>query len=511
MSPDLVLAALSAAAGVCLVLGLAQALAPPPRRRRRVRRRVTRVPSRRRQAEAVATGRPRSQTGDRVGSAATATVETPTPPSVEPLPSPRRRSAPVFTPRSRPAAPEAPPAAPPAPAGPAPSRATTPTEVTGRPAARPAPRPLEVELPLEQCRALYEGRQYQEVIATAEPALQQALGEASGSGPRAHEVAALWSLLALSRQGLGDEEGARSAFEEAINVAPETDRPTYQQQLAALATTVSRRLLARAEQIAEGPSEERIGTLRQAILWLGQGLAETPEDGELASALERARRGLWAAYGQTVTALIQRQEFHRARRLIRDALADDEFPPDRRGQFNELLSSTFTGEIGQLTASAIRALEDEREGEALAFLQRAEGILSSVPAEALTSKRREEVNRRLWWGYTKLGMRRVEAGEHEEAIDPLFHALRIGEISPERQQETREAVVRALVGVAQAQGVIISQLLKDGKREAAAEAGERLKELLRESLELGLSQQELSPAFSRARRALEPFEQGATG
>ncbi|MBI3625168.1 MAG: hypothetical protein HY215_03335 [Candidatus Rokubacteria bacterium] len=246
--------------------------------------------------------------------------------------------------------------------------------------------------------------------------------------------------------------------------------------------------------------------LRQAMAWLRQGLAEAPGDGELSFVLERARLGLRASYAQTVTALIQRQEFHRARRLIRDALADEELPAEGRANLNELLSQTFTGEIGQLSASAIRALEDEREGEALTFLQRAEEILTSVPSEALTSKRRDEVNRRLWWGYTKLGMGRVEAGEHEDAIEPLFHALRFGETNPERQQETREAIVRALLGLTEGRATIISQLVKDGKRSAAVEAGERLKAAIRESLELGLSQQELSPVIAKARRALEPIE-----
>lgn len=518
MSQDLILAMVSAVAGVCLVIGIAQALAPPPRRRRRVRRRVARAPSERRPGAPVPAGRPRAEAGDRV-SPRPAAAEAP--PKVErTLPSSRRRAAPTFTPRSRPAPPETPPVVPPATVKPSTSRAGTvspvpevapPLAAPAAPptAARPSPRPPAVELPLDQCRALYQGRKHQDVIAMVEPVLQRVLAETSGSVPRAEEIAELWSLLALSRQAVGDEEGARSAFEEAIHTAPEAGRPTYQQQLAALATHVGRRLLARAEQIAEGASEERIGTLRQAIRWLRQGLAEVAGDGELSSALERARRGLWTAYGQTVTALIQRQEFHRARRLIRDALGEEEFPPDRRQQFNELLSATFTGEIGQLTASAIRALEDERDGEALTFLQRAEGILNSVSAEAIPAKRREEVNRRLWWGYTKLGMRRVEAGDHEEAIEPLFRALRIGEISTERQQETREAIVRALVGVVDARAAVISQLVKEGKRSGAVEEGERLKTLIREGLERGLSQEELSPVFSRARRVLELIEQGA--
>ncbi len=528
MSQDVILALVAAVAGVCLVVGLAQALGPPPRRRRRRRRRVARVD--RRPGEATPRARLSSDLGDRVPTARTTSVEAEAPASGEPSrPPSRRRSAPAFTPRSKPAGPEA---APTAPAVPAPARTEAPAGASpqreiadppGRPAepvtaakmireqaevARPVPRPPEVELPLEQCRSLYGGEQYQEVIAAAEPALQRALGELSEIGPRAHEVAGLWSLLALSRQALGDEEGARSAFEEAIHAAPEADRPTYQQQLAALAMSVSRRLLARAEEIGEGAGEERIGMLRQAMLWLRQGLAEAPGDGELSSALERARRGLRGSYAQTVTALIQRQEFHRSRRLIRDALADEELPAEGRANLNELLSQTFTGEIGQLSASAIRALEEERVGEALTFLQRAEGILTSVPPEALTSKRRDEVNRRLWWGYSKLGMRRVEAGEHEDAIESLFHALRIGETSPERQQETREAIVRALLGVAEGRAAIINQLVKDGKRSAAMEEGERLKAVIRESLELGLTQQELSPVIAKARRALESIDQG---
>ena len=359
---------------------------------------------------------------------------------------------------------------------------------------------------MDECLGLYDRQQYQEVVATAEPALQRALGDAATTAPRAQDVAKLWSVLALSRHALGDDEGALSAFEEAVHAAPENDRPSYQAQMAALAASVSRRLLSRAEAVAEGPGEEHIRRLKQAMAWVRQGLAQAPGDQELASALERVRHGLWASYNQTVAALIQRQEFHRARRLIREALADEEFPSDRRDHFTELLSGTFTGEIGQLTASAIRTLEDEREREALSFLQRAEGIVSAMPPDAITPKRREDVNRRLWWGYTKLGMRRVEAGQYEEALEPLFHALTIGEIDPERQRETREALVRALEGVIDARGAEINRLAKDGNRSAAVAEAERLKTLMREGIERGLSQQELSLALTKARRVLEALE-----
>jgi hypothetical protein len=145
----------------------------------------------------------------------------------------------------------------------------------------------------------------------------------------------------------------------------------------------------------------------------------------------------------------------------------------------------------------------------VSFLQRAEGILSAMPPDAMPAKRREDANRRLWWGYTKLGMRRVEAGEYEEALEPLFHALKIGDIGPERQQETREALIRALEGVTDARGATIARLAKDGNRNAAVAEAERLKTLMRESLERGLSQQELSLALTKAKRVMGALERGS--
>lgn len=503
MNQELILAVAAALAGLLLLAGLVQALSPPPRRRRRkVRRRPLGAPPRRRLGES--------------GAAA-----------AEALP-PSRRTAPAFTPRARPEIAEArSSSAPPASGAPAVTTAPSPLPPVATPLAPPrvapalppvsepapsaraaAPRVPGVELPLEECFRLYDHKQYQEVVAAAEPALQ--LGEAATTAPRAQDVARLWSVLALSRQALGDEEGALSAFEEAIHTAPEDDRTSYQAQMVALAVSVSRRLAGQAEQAAEGAGEEQVRRLKQAMVWLRQGLAAVPGHAELASALERVRQGLWASYNQAAAALIQRQEFHRARRLVREALSDDEFPAERQSHFRELLSATFSGEIGQLTASAIRTLEDEREREAQSFLQRAEGILSAMPADAITPKRREDANRRLWWGYTKLGMRRVEAGEYEEALEPLFHALGIRDIDPERQQETREALVRALEGVTDARGATIAQLAKDGNRSAAAAEGERLKALMRQGLERGLSQQELSLALTKARRLLEALERSAT-
>ena len=133
---------------------------------------------------------------------------------------------------AEPAAPPPPPA--PAPAGPAPG------PVADRGTA-------DSSLPLEECFSLYQDKRYADVIAQAALALERD-AEAGRRGPTvAHEVAALWSVTGLSRQALDDEEGARAAFEAAIHAAPASERPTYERHLAALALTVARRLIARAD------------------------------------------------------------------------------------------------------------------------------------------------------------------------------------------------------------------------------------------------------------------------
>ena len=362
---------------------------------------------------------------------------------------------------------------------------------------------------MEECFTLYQDQRYADVITTAVATLEQCIEARAGSAKLAHEVAALWSIMGLSKQALNDENGARAAFEEAIVAAPAAEQSTYQRHLAALALTAGRKLIARAETLPETAGEGRVTALRHAVLWLRQGLACAPDDANLSVALERSRKSLWVSYGKFAATLIQRQEFHGARRLIREALAEEDFPEDRREVFKDLLATTFSGEIGHLTAHAIRVMQDEHEREASTSLRRAESLLSSIPSEALTPKRREEVNRRLWWGYTRLGVRRVESGAYEDALEPLFHALQFGEVDPERQRETRTALVRALEGVTEARVESIDQLLKSGKRDAAVQEGDRLRKLLREGMEVGLSEHELTSALTRTHRVLEQAESGS--
>ncbi len=401
--------------------------------------------------------------------------------------------------------------APPAPvpsevAAPAPAAAAPPEPVgvdapaaPTAPEAAPVPKPALDSVLVETCFSLYQERCYAEVISLGEEALAKLLAEALTEDGR-HDTAALWSVVALARQALGDDDGARAALEAALAICPGDERPTYRQHLAVLALTAAQTWVARAH---SHETDDRVAALRAALAWIARGLDAVPADDRLHDARVDARQALWPAYEQAVHTLLQRQEFEEARRLLREALDDPELPASRAGEFQELLSGTFGGEIGQLTAQAIRSMQEERESEALASLQRAEELLAAIPDEALPPKRREEVDQRLWWGYTRLGIRRVESGEYEAAIEPLVHALRSVEINPDRQAETRAALVRALEGVADVRTLSIRQLADAGNRDEAILRTEALRQLLRRCLELGVSEEDLSVPFARTRRLVE--------
>jgi tetratricopeptide (TPR) repeat protein len=361
------------------------------------------------------------------------------------------------------------------------------------------------ERELEECRRLFETGQYQEVLLRAEPHLQPAAAPDS-------VLAELWSLAGHARQALGDEEGARAAFDRAVHSAPEAEWAGHRRHLAALAALVGQRLLSRVERVGEtSTGEERIATLRQAARWLKQGVTAAPEDAELASLLTRAHKGLWAGYGQTATTLIQRREFFGARRLLREALSDDDLPADRRETFKELLTVTFTGEIEQLTAQAIRRLDEEREEEGVALLERAERILDSMPTDAAGQEQLEAVKRRFWWGHTKLGLRRAEAGRFEDALGPLFRALEIDEVDPERQGETRAALILALNHVIKERASRIDRLMVEGKLEAAVGEGKWLRAVVEEGRQLGVREEELATALALARPVIARLDRARSG
>ncbi len=331
---------------------------------------------------------------------------------------------------------------------------------------------------VERCFVLYQEKRFGEVLSAGEPALAE-MQRQPADGP-ARETAALWSVVGLAKQALGDDDGAHAALESSIDSAAEPERSTYRRHLATLALEAAQARLARAGSHDAG---DRMALTRAAIAWTERGLAVVPADTALTDARAASHEALWQAYEQAATSLLQRQEFSGARQILHEALDDPTLPAARAAGFRGLISGTFGGEIGQLTAQAILGMQEGRESEAVGALQHAEDLLQTIPSDALPSTRRDEVDQRLWWGYAELGSRRLDAGDYDEALGPLIHALRFTSIGPERQAETRGAVVRALEGIAAVRALSI-RLVKRG-------------------LELGLSEDDLLAAFARVRRLCE--------
>jgi len=431
------------------------------------------------------------------------------PPPVEPPAPPRRRRRSKISPHARPhrvlraATPPSPSVeraamnlGPPtrieAPANPAPPP-------QGAPDGKSAPDGSESKLtrvsPLvERCFALYQEKRYEEVLSVAEQALA-----GLQRGP-SRETAALWSVVGLAKQALGDDDGAHAALESSIDAALDTERPTYRRHLATHALEAAQTRLARA---GSHDPVDRMAVIRTAIAWTERGLAAFPGDPALGDARDASHEALWEAYEHAATTLLQRQEFPGARQILHEALDDPRLPPAHAAGLRGLLSGTFGGEIGQLTAQAILGMQEGRESEALGVLQRAEELLAAIPADTLPPTRRDEVDQRLWWGYAELGSRRLDAGDYEEALDPLVHALRFTSIGEERQAETRAAVVRALEGIAAVRALSIRRLAEAGSRDEAIVAAGELNELVKRGLELGITEDELVAAFARVRRLCE--------
>jgi tetratricopeptide (TPR) repeat protein len=373
-----------------------------------------------------------------------------------------------------------------------------PTSEVDAPAAEPA-----YESILAECEDLYGQQRYAEVVALGTGTL---LEDGEVRVPRdAGESAALWSVVALAHRDLGEEAESRAAAEAALAVAPEGERSGYERRLVTLGTTAARDLVSEAERLTNAQAEARLVLVREAVAWLESALAVAPGDADLEEQTGGARALLWSAYERAALTLVHRQEFRGARRLLREAVASEHFPAARTDVFRELFTGTFSGEIGQLTAKAIRSMHAARESDALAALQRAETLLDNLGGDMLSPSRREEVDGRLWWGYNRLGERRVAAGEYEFALDPLFHALEY-DAGPARHEETRALLVRALEGVADVRALAIRELAAAGEREAAVLQCNTLWTTLRTATESGLSRLELAGAFTRAQRLFESLE-----
>ncbi len=384
--------------------------------------------------------------------------------------------------------------------------------VIGEPAARtepvalpPTPPPLvdvtspvevesdEVEAPglsappVERCYALYEAQQFTEVVTRATAALE------AGTATPGEDAARLWGVIALARQALGEPALARAAFEAAIAAAPPGEHATWERHLAVLALRMGRERSAWAQNPSLADGEERLAAIRDALKWLERGLEIAPEDEALSAAQASAREALWPACERVALELIQRQEYDRARQVLQQALGAIPAPPaDLEITLRDLLSGTYGGEVGQLTAEALRRMRDGKEAEALATLEQAEELLAVIPAEGLPERRRQELERRLWWSYTKVGIRWLEADMYEEALPPLLRALRFGSVGPNRLEETRRPLIRALENLVDAWHAPVERLAHEGSRHEAQALCDRLWVFIHDARASGMTEDELA-------------------
>jgi hypothetical protein len=144
----------------------------------------------------------------------------------------------------------------------------------------------------------------------------------------------------------------------------------------------------------------------------------------------------------------------------------------------------------------MRSVQEGKDAQALEALERAERLSEALPSGAVAEERREEFERRLWWGYTRVGLRRIETGSFEAALEPLFRALRLGGLDEERLIETRGALARALEGVVD-DGARTIRELGVGDLRAAQNEIEKLVAHLQTSLEHGKKPDELRDAFAK--------------
>jgi len=355
----------------------------------------------------------------------------------------------------------------------------------------------------DRCFALLAADRFAEAIIIAEEALQ-AMKSTTGLAPSAaavQQMTRLWGALGLARQGFGDFDGARFAFEEAMAVAPQAERETWERRLTGLASTAARRSL---DEIAAGPARaEHVETIRSAIDWLERALVAAPDDAALGEALVAAREALWRTNEEIVKALIRRKAFAEAQRRLDDVTRDPDCPPERRRAFRALHARAMAGDVDAAMAEAARHLKRGSVDDAMTALARAESAIAQI-ASGLTARRRQELTRRLWAAYMTIGIDRLEAGAGDAALGPLGQALRLDGVGDARLEETRATLIRALEHIIETRSVEIRALAAEGDAALAAIQADKLWSLLRAAVDQGLPQDRLTEAFTAVEALFAP-------
>ena len=487
-------ALLAAAAGILLFIGLAQALEPrqPPRRRRR--RVAARPPT------------------EAVSSPEAGKSSVTEPPPRAPYTGPERRRSARSSSRARPRAPIPAAPAPPATAetfagdrlmadrAPAEMRREAHDGAAAPPAGPTMPLDPAVEA-VERALASQEAGQHAEVVETAVPHLESGAREA-GEEP-SFSRAALWALVGISRQALGDAEGFQGALEAALREAPDGVAEGCPPGIAAAAVAATRQLLSAAERMSAA-SAGRVAVLRMAVLWLEWRIVASPATEEVSALLDKARESLWDGYALAGRGLLQRRQFAEARNLIRQALESEDLPAGRRGPLAALGAQGIVRQIGRLVATA-RGTETP-ETDALDALERAREILAATSVESIAPGRWHAANRRIWNGYMRLARRQIEGFELEAAVRPLLRALHLRDLDLSLERRTRDLLARTIERIADRAGETIARLLKAGDRDGAMQRWQDVRGLIQKARDQGMSHEELAQAFNRARQMLEQIE-----
>ena len=347
----------------------------------------------------------------------------------------------------------------------------------------------ELDTTLERCRRMIDDGCLDEAVATAMAVLEQP-GAASPA-----IASALWQAVARAYDGMGDRDRALVAYRNAIEAAPADDRENVRRELAAGAVRTAVDLVRAAED-----------TERYAALLLARDfLAAAHETVGASSALEAARADLvvelWSAYEAQVHELVGNRAYTEAYRLSTEALADASLPEAHRPTFEALRTETLAGLIDALVSHSLRAVDEGYEWEAVGDLEQAEALLNEAPR--LSAARRDEAKAKVAAAYGQLGRRRVDAGDFEEAVDPLLRALRLDDTDEERQEGARWAMVHALEAVVDARAAAIRDLAERGNRESALRQAGQLWALLRTAMAAGVPQASMPEAIAMTRQLRE--------
>jgi hypothetical protein len=344
-------------------------------------------------------------------------------------------------------------------------------------------------LPIDRCLAMYKDHRYAEVVSLGGAALQVHARMAAVS-ERPDEAAALQDLVGLSKQEMGDREGARAAFVAAIAAAAPAVRPTYVRHLLALVRGVVDNVNVKDD------DGVRVRELLGCVRTIDEALTVVPGNEPLTAGVTSVRQALTKLCDTLVARAVEDEGDREARDLVLQVLAEGSMPVAWQEKLRDRLAAVSSAEVGQLTAQAIRAVQEGKDTEALDALEHAERLAASLPAGGVADERREELDRRLWWGYTKVGLRRVETRKFEGALEPLFRAFELGGTDGERIEETRSALVRALDGLVDLKRPLIQNLSAADPRAAHAEV-EKLWAVLRNATERGMTQDDLGEAFGK--------------